>query len=348
MLNIYTFNHGDKTEITVVFWDEDHPNFFIDFIYDVFRFIKWGRMYDIETFFITDNTVIFEDDFSESESYFQTENLHNYKEIPFKDFEKDGENVVIYVSTWNHMFSNKPLQGVDYVIYYSSNLEGTRNYVESIYSWKENKKLKFTFYFSLLVIALGISTICLKVRGKNVVLLKALTTIFCLIIAFLNASGVEFFIVLGLFFGLLGDVFLEFENKFIYGMISFLIGHIFYSLGFALKFGVPNLLVFIVMYSIVLSLYFGVLFKRIKKLRIPIFSYILAIETMFAFSFSPVFKDIYYLRFFLPLAGGLFVFSDLLISIKEFVSDFKYSEIFRAYFAAQLVIALSNIFKKTN
>lgn len=346
VFNIYTFEKEGNKEITIIFWDEDHPNFFVDFVYDIYRFLKWGRMYDIETFFISDNSVIFEDDFSNSSSYFQTKNLNNYKEIPFEDFQKDGDNIVIYVSTWNHMFSNMPLKNVKYISYYPNNLNGTREKVEKIYSWKKNKNLKFSFYLSLLVVLFAFLTIFFKLKNKNTVILKALTTFLCVLIASMNSSGIEFLIVIGLFFGMLGDIFLEFKDKFIFGMLSFLIGHIFYSIGFALKFGIPSLLVFFAVYSFLIILYFGILFKNTGNLKIPILIYVLAIGTMFSFSFSPVFKEVYYLRFLLPLAGGLFVISDFLIAIRMFVKDFKYSEIIilGTYFTSQLIIALSTIF----
>jgi uncharacterized membrane protein YhhN len=346
VLNIYTFEKEGNKEITIIFWDEDHPNFFADFVYDIYRFLKWGRMYDIETFFISDNSVIFEDDFSNSSSYFQTKNLHNYKEIPFEDFQKDGDNIVIYVSTWNHMFSNMPLKNVKYISYSPNNLNGTREKVEKIYSWKKNKNLKFSFYLSLLVVLFAFLTIFFKLKNKNTVILKALTTFLCVLIALMNSSGIEFLIVSGLFFGMLGDIFLEFKDKFLFGMISFLIGHIFYSIGFALKFGVQSLLVFFAVYVFLIILYFGILFKNTGNLKIPILIYVLAIGTMFSFSFSPIFKEVYYLRFILPLAGGLFVISDFLIAIRMFVKDFKCSEIIilGTYFTSQLIIALSTIF----
>ncbi|MDK2886607.1 MAG: hypothetical protein PWP54_1165 [Thermosipho sp. (in: thermotogales)] len=341
---IYSFEHLDKEEITVVFWDEDHPNPFIDLVYDIYRFFKWGRFYDIETFFISKNSVIFEDDFSDSFSYFQTENLHNFKEIPFDEFEKDGNKIIIYVSTWNHMFSNKPLPDTEYITYFPGNLVGTRSEVEKIYSWKQNTKLKITFYLSLIVLMLGVVTIFFKVRRNKAVFFKVLTTFTCLIIAFLNSSGIEFLIVAGLFFGLLGDLFLEYENKFLFGMIAFLVGHIFYSFGFGMKFGIPNFNVFIITLLVLLILYFGVLFKKVKGFKLPIFIYVIVIGIMFSFTFAA--GDIYYIRFLLPLAGGLFVFSDFLLAFQKFVRKIRYSEIIilGTYFLAQLLIALSTIF----
>lgn len=343
---IYTFEHQNKLEVTVVFWDEDYPNSLIDFIYDIYRFFKWGRFYDIETFFILDDKVIFEDDYCNSQSYFQTEKLHNYKELSTNTFEKDGEKLVIYVSTWNHMFLNKPLPNTNYITYFSTNLVGTRSDVEQFFSWHKNKKLITTFSFSLIVVIFAILTIFIKKMPKSKVIFKVLTTFTIFLIALLNSSGAEFLIVTGLFFGMIGDFLLEFEDKFLHGMFSFLIGHIFYSLSFLIKFGIPNILVFFIILPILLILYFVILFKKAENFKLPILVYTVAIGIMFSFTFAPAFKDIYYLRCMLPLAGGLFVFSDFLIAIEKFVRKIKYSEIIilGTYFLAQLIIALSTIF----
>ncbi|WP_126993440.1 lysoplasmalogenase [Thermosipho globiformans] len=343
---IYTFEHPDKLEVTVVFWDEDHPNPFIDFIYDIYRFFKWGRFYDIETFYISKDSVIFEDDYCDPQSYFQTENLHNYIKLTTDDFEKDGEKLVVYVSTWNHMFSNKPLPNTNYISYYPTNLVGTRRDVEQFFSWHKNKKLITTFVLTLIVFIFSVLTIFFKKKSKSKVIFKVLTTFTILLIALLNSSGVEFLVVAGLFFGMLGDFLLEFEDKFLHGMVLFLLGHIFYSLSFFMKFGVPNILVFFIVLFILLILYFVILFKKAKDFKIPILVYTIAIGIMLSFTFSPAFKNIYYLRFMLPLAGGLFVFSDFLIAIEKFVRKIKYSEIIilGTYFLAQLIIALSTIF----
>jgi len=191
---------------------------------------------------------------------------------------------------------------------------------------------------------LGVVTIFFKVRRNKAVFFKVLTTFTCLIIAFLNSSGIEFLIVAGLFFGLLGDLFLEYENKFLFGMIAFLVGHIFYSFGFGMKFGIPNFNVFIITLLVLLILYFGVLFKKVKGFKLPIFIYVIVIGIMFSFTFAA--GDIYYIRFLLPLAGGLFVFSDFLLAFQKFVRKIRYSEIIilGTYFLAQLLIALSTIF----
>ncbi len=133
-IDFYTFKYGDAEEITVVFKDEDYPNRFLDPLYDIYRFIKWGRFEDIETFYIKGNLVIFPDDYASVTSFYQTKDLHTHAEIPTSDFQKKNGNIVVYVNTWNHMFSNEPLSDLEYVPFFFKPKSGTREDVERIYS----------------------------------------------------------------------------------------------------------------------------------------------------------------------------------------------------------------------
>lgn len=344
--SIYYYDHGDRREVTVVFWDEDHPNPFVDFVYDIYRFFKWGRLYDIETFFVLKDRVLFEDDYCDSYSYYQLEDLHSRAEIPIDDFEKIDNNVIVYISTWNHMFSNKPLPNTEYISAGQSHFRGTRKDVEKIYSWRENVRLKISLVLSLIMIFLAILTICLKNKQMKITIVKVLTTLCAVLIAFVNANGAEWLIIFGLIFGVIGDAFLERPEKFIHGMVSFLIGHLFYSIGFGLKFTIPPFWVFITVFVVLINLYFWVLYKHLVGIKLPIFIYLVVIGVMFSFSFSPFYQNLYYLRFLLPLAGGLFVFSDFLIAVDKFVKKVpaRHVLILGAYFTSQLIISLSTIF----
>jgi len=48
----YTLPGKYVIEVTYVFSDEDYPNPYLDWLYDRFREVAWGRLEDIETFFI--------------------------------------------------------------------------------------------------------------------------------------------------------------------------------------------------------------------------------------------------------------------------------------------------------
>ncbi len=344
--SIYSYDHGDRKEITVVFWDEDHPNPFTDFVYDIYRFFRWGRFYDIETFFVLKDRVLFEDDFCDSQSYYQLKNLHNKAEISIDEFEKVDDAVVVYVSTWNHMFSNKSMANTQYISFRQGDLVGTRQDVEKIYSWKENVRLKLTLILCTAMIFLAAFTIYFKSRHKKVTMIKVFTTLCAAAIAAVNFNGVEWLIVSGLIFSAIGDAFLERPEKFIHGMLAFLSAHLLYSVGLGLKFAVPPVWIFVTVFLVLLALYFTVLYKHLAGMRFPIFIYLIAIGTMFAFSFSPIYSGIYYLRALLPVAGGLFVASDFLIAVDKFVRKvpFRNLLILATYFASQLIISLSTIF----
>ncbi len=343
---IYSYDHGDKKEITIVFWDEDHPNPFVDLVYDIYRFFKWGRFYDVETFFVLKDYVLFEDDYCDSHSYYQLEGLHNSAKIPIDDFERTDNGLTIYVSTWNHMFSNRALANTEYMSFTVKGFSGTRKDVEKIYSWRENIRLKMSVILSFVMIFLAALTISLKNKQRDITVIKALTTFCAVLIAFLNSNGVEWFIAFGLVFGASGDIFLEKPEKFIYGMGSFLIGHLFYSVGFGLKFTVFPFWNLVIVFLVLLTLYFTVLHRHLGAMKFPIFVYLIAIGVMFGFSFSPLYKNLYYLRFLLPLAGGLFVFSDFLIAVDRFVKRVpaRHLLILGTYFTSQLIISLSTIF----
>lgn len=103
-------------EYTILFNDEDYPNFFINFIYDIFRSFKYKRIIDTESFFInyikvSDDIwkvdfVDFPDDYSSDQTFFEKKVKHYPAKIEGSAFEKINDRTVIYVNTWNHMFSN--------------------------------------------------------------------------------------------------------------------------------------------------------------------------------------------------------------------------------------------------
>jgi len=126
----------DKTEnqitieYSVIFKDEDHPIYLINHLYDFYRSFKWGRIFDIESFKInfikidqniSNNSIDskiesnkwfiefidFENVFSKDQNYFYKNVKHYSNKIEGISFNKINDRVVIYINTWNHLFSNK-------------------------------------------------------------------------------------------------------------------------------------------------------------------------------------------------------------------------------------------------
>jgi len=142
IIDVFVEKYENRVEITVVFKDEDHPNPFTNFFYDIYRFFKYGRVKDIETFFLVVDEekikeVRFPGVYAGSLDYDDTENLHGTITLPAKAFEFKNGRIVIFVNSWNHMFSNKPLKNVKYVEISDYRIsKGTREDAERIYSWR--------------------------------------------------------------------------------------------------------------------------------------------------------------------------------------------------------------------
>ena len=114
---------------------------------------------------------------------------------------------------------------------------------------------------------------------------KPLTMIFIISLALIrmkgNRSFYGYFVLLGLLFSLLGDVFLMLpSNLFLEGLISFLIAHIFYILAFSKGVGLrmknfswlPFLLFGVLIY--------GFMLPSLKEMTVPVLVYMIIILTM--------------------------------------------------------------------
>ncbi len=133
-IDFFIFDYGKFVEVTIVFKDEDHPDPLIDPLYDTYRFLKWGRVEDIETFYVYEDKVVFPDDYASVTSFYQTKDLHTYMEVPIDEFEKEDDSILVYVNTWNHMFSSRPLPDLEYVPFHFKPRIGTRKDAERMYS----------------------------------------------------------------------------------------------------------------------------------------------------------------------------------------------------------------------
>lgn len=115
---------GYSVECTVVFLDEDHPCKLIDWAYDLIRRIKYKRVKDIETFYLNfDNQgnlkeVKFEYNgkgtYAGAQEFDKGDVKHFTATIPSEEFEIKEGRVLIYINTWNHMFSELKREGLKY------------------------------------------------------------------------------------------------------------------------------------------------------------------------------------------------------------------------------------------
>jgi hypothetical protein len=100
----------DAYSITVVFKDEDYPNFFADGAYDLYRRFKYGREKDVETFSVNCDhasgkiiSVDLSDVYSGAQDF--RKKIVTHQDTICKS--GNGDALLLYVNTWNHMFSLK-------------------------------------------------------------------------------------------------------------------------------------------------------------------------------------------------------------------------------------------------
>jgi len=98
---------GNCHEVTLVFEDEnlrEHGVF--DFIYRIYRFFKYGRTVDIETFEIQDGQFDFRKIYSGDHTLFK-DSIHETKKVAIKYYFQDTSHPVVFVNTSNHALAEK-------------------------------------------------------------------------------------------------------------------------------------------------------------------------------------------------------------------------------------------------
>ena len=105
---------GISVEVTVVFYDEDHPSAFTDGLYDFYRSFRYRRVRDVETFFFylnPEGTELLYADFpgtyAEEQRFYEKKVKHYNAEIPGASFEYQEGRPIVHVTTWNHMFRER-------------------------------------------------------------------------------------------------------------------------------------------------------------------------------------------------------------------------------------------------
>ena len=210
----------------------------------------------------------------------------------------------------------------------------------------------------LLVVSLTILIYLTYIKSEKYrIISKTITSILFMTIAFFsyfNSNGncnfsYFIFIVLGLFFALLGDVFLAFNKDngkmFILGLFSFCITHILYYIGFDLitDFSIIYFLISIIFGSIVIIamklmkfLNFGRLFKIIA-----LYTYIISFmlfKAISLYSYNTIWSNL------IIVGAILFTISDMILCLVLFYKDcpkFMESLNLATYYIGQMIIALS-------
>lgn len=208
---------------------------------------------------------------------------------------------------------------------------------------------------SHVLVALAIAAALLAIAGtiaNNFYLIyvfKPLSTLLILLIALHFARRANrpyaFWITLGLFFSLAGDIYLIFPGRFfVQGLSAFLLTHLIYILAFTRDVKFPaNWLVWLLFLAIAVANFFLLKPNLPAGLAIPVAIYALALSTMTAQAIS---------RFLLlrtaatklaAIGAVFFLVSDTLLAWDRFFFSLPFSALLIVvpYYAAQLLIALS-------
>ncbi|MGD6830937.1 lysoplasmalogenase [Sutcliffiella halmapala] len=206
--------------------------------------------------------------------------------------------------------------------------------------------LSFLALFSAIIYFFGIKT----KNQKLIYLHKPLTMLFIIFLAVNGAAtswtALAMWIIIGLIFSLIGDVFLMLpSDRFLYGLLAFLLAHASYMVAF-LQF--PSLeegnylliaLLAVVALLFIHRLHKGVLAKGGKKLFFAVTFYILLISSMVWLAFltnNP----------WMITAAILFYISDATLAWDRFVKPLHYRSyiVMSTYFGAQYLFACSVYF----
>lgn len=205
------------------------------------------------------------------------------------------------------------------------------------------------FLLSLLILASGILAANDRQYGnlRRHRIFKPITTLLIIFLAVLAHPVAPTYylsyLIAGLVFCLLGDVFLMYEKYFVYGLAAFLVSHVIFIIAFT-QFGGYFFMGWVSLPLLLFGIgYYYFLYPDLKKLAIPVAFYFLAILLM---DFSAI--SLYLIKgttpFLMMMAGALFfTLSDSMIAIRKFKGPFKNAEwwILSTYWSGIYLLALS-------
>jgi len=197
----------------------------------------------------------------------------------------------------------------------------------------KHRFLQITFLLSALLFGIAIFIDSDVLRAAT----KALPV---LILLFLSPHKLPYsrFIKIGLFFSLVGDVFLmHVIDWFIAGLASFLVAHVFYILAFLKKSKQKNYQAAAVIFA-VFGAYFAFLYPRLGEMLPPVTVYMLVIAGMIWRAFAQQKSGkLAHLAFY---GAVLFGISDALIAFNKFYLPFEAADylIIYLYWLAQYLI----------
>ena len=166
--------------------------------------------------------------------------------------------------------------------------------------------------------------------------------------------------LMGLFFGLMGDVFLMWPDRlFLPGLVSFLVNQILYVIGFSTYFNaegnqVPQIILYVVLLVVVLVVIY-LLFKgmdknNMQRMKFPVGIYAVIITVMVISAIETFFFQWPLTASILVTLGAVsFYVSDIMNAWTRFVGPIKHGrfKIMSTYHTAQILITVGIVFAIT-
>lgn len=177
---------------------------------------------------------------------------------------------------------------------------------------------------------------------------KPLTMVLIILIPSLGGEGFSPYKALimgGLFFSLLGDVFLMLpDDRFLAGLTSFLVAHLFYIAGFLIDHGAIAYWTILPLF-VLTALIAWVLKDNLGKMKIPVYFYISVIGSMAWLAWSRWISGGGVDHLLAFIGAALFLSSDLILALNRFKVAFKGARALDllTYYTGQWLIALSAI-----
>jgi len=186
---------------------------------------------------------------------------------------------------------------------------------------------------NILILVSACLAMYMQYEGNNTLylFLKPFTTIVVMSLLFfaakIHVSKFRNIVLAALCFCLLGDILLLYEEYFVLGLAAFLIAHILFTLAFIQHMGFNvNWLTFLILFGIGGSLFYW-LRPDLGSFMLPVGAYVIVISFMAWQGIGLFLRNRGRAYAWIAIAVLLFMFSDTMIAISKFKSDFDYSSI---------------------
>jgi len=210
--------------------------------------------------------------------------------------------------------------------------------------------MPITAILSSLILTSAIATIWAEYRGPRLIVycFKPLTTGLILLLALRPSIApslpYQYAVVAGLACSLVGDVVLMLpKRRLLLGLASFLLAHISYIVAFSWGARLSDCPLLVTPFFVCLVVVSVILLPHLGRRKVPVIGYELVILVM-AWRALEGWLQVESVPAFAAFLGALmFLFSDSLLGIREFVRKFRIAQvlILSTYFCAQWLIALS-------